>query len=295
VLGTHVEQKSSFVSADYLRFDFSHFSKVTDEELVEIETLVNNAIRANIELDEHRNLPIEEAKNMGAMALFGEKYGDNVRVIRFGNSIELCGGTHVPSTGKIGMFKLTTETAVAAGIRRIEAITNKTAENLLRKKADSLDEISSILKNPKNLKSAIEELIQKNSQLQKQIEGFQKEKAMLVKADLKAKITYKNGVNLLAEKINLDAGSIKDIVYQLKGEVDNFAAVIGGVEGDKCSITIIFADQIVTDKNIDAGKIIREVSKHIQGGGGGQAFFATAGGKNPAGLDKAISEVVGMI
>jgi alanyl-tRNA synthetase len=295
VLGTHVEQKSSFVSADYLRFDFSHFSKVTDEELVEIETLVNNAIRANIELDEHRNLPIEEAKNMGAMALFGEKYGDNVRVIRFGNSIELCGGTHVPSTGKIGMFKLTTETAVAAGIRRIEAITNKTAENLLRKKADSLDEISSILKNPKNLKSAIEELIQKNSQLQKQIEGFQKEKAMLVKADLKAKITYKNGVNLLAEKINLDAGSIKDIVYQLKGEVDNFAAVIGGVEGDKCSITIIFADQIVTDKNLDAGKIIREVSKHIQGGGGGQAFFATAGGKNPAGLDKAISEVVGMI
>jgi alanyl-tRNA synthetase len=295
VLGTHVEQKSSFVSADYLRFDFSHFSKVTDEELVEIETLVNNAIRANIELDEHRNLPIEEAKNMGAMALFGEKYGDNVRVIRFGNSIELCGGTHVPSTGKIGMFKLTTETAVAAGIRRIEAITNKTAENLLRKKADSLDEISSILKNPKNLKSAIEELIQKNSQLQKQIEGFQKEKAMLVKADLKAKITYKNDVNLLAEKINLDAGSIKDIVYQLKGEVDNFAAVIGGVEGDKCSITIIFADQIVTDKNLDAGKIIREVSKHIQGGGGGQAFFATAGGKNPAGLDKAISEVVGMI
>lgn len=291
VLGTHVEQKGSLVNPDYLRFDFSHFSKVTNEQLAEIEALVNHAIRVNIPLEEYRNLPIEEAQNRGAMALFGEKYGDHVRMIQFGNSIELCGGTHVASTSKIGLFKLTTETAVAAGIRRIEAITSTTAENLLRQKADALDEISAMLKNPKDLKGAVEELMYKNQQLQKQIDAFQKEKAMLVKAELKAKITAHNGMHLLAEQVQLDAGSIKDIVYQLKGEVENLVAILGGIEGDKCSLTILFADNLVAEKNLDAGKIIREVSKHIQGGGGGQAFFATAGGKNPSGLAAAIEDV----
>ncbi len=295
VLGTHVEQKGSLVNPDYLRFDFSHFSKVTAEELKEIERLVNIDIRANIALHEQRNVPIETAQEMGAMALFGEKYGDSVRVIQFGPSIELCGGTHVLSTGQIGLFKLVSEGAVAAGIRRIEAITNTTAENLLRNKAEILDEVSSLLKNPKDLKGAVEELLNKNQQLQKQIEGFQKEKAMLVKADLKTKIETTNGVNFLAAKVNLDAGSIKDIVYQLKGEVSDFVAVVGGNEGDKCSLTLMIAENVVEEKGLDAGKIIREISKHIQGGGGGQAFFATAGGKNPAGLEKAITDFTDIV
>lgn len=295
VLGTHVEQKGSLVNPDYLRFDFSHFSKVTAEELKEIERLVNLDIRANIPLQEQRSVPIETAQEMGAMALFGEKYGDSVRVIQFGPSIELCGGTHVLSTGQIGLFKLTTETAVAAGIRRIEAITSTTAENLLRQKADALDEISSLLKNPKDLKSAVEDIMNKNQQLQKQIEGFMKEKAMLVKADLKTRIETTNGINFLSAKVNLDAGSIKDIVYQLKGEVSNFVAVVGGIESDKCTLTIIVAENLVEEKGLDAGKIIREISKHIQGGGGGQAFFATAGGKNPFGLDQALADFTELV
>ena len=288
VLGTHVEQKGSLVNAKNLRFDFSHFSKVTNEELKQIEELVNANIRENILLNEHRNIPIEEAKSMGAMALFGEKYGDAVRAIQFGESIELCGGTHVSTTSAIGLFKITSESAVAAGISRIEAITSTTAEEFYRSQVETLNEIKEVLKNPKNIVEAVEELSKKNAALQKQIEVFQREKAQAVKHELKTKIEGINGINYLGTKVNLDAGSIKDIAYQLKGETSNFIGIFGGVEEDKCSLTIIIDENLAKEKGLDAGKIIREISKHIQGGGGGQAFFATAGGKNTSGVDKAI-------
>ena len=288
VLGTHVEQKGSLVNPNYLRFDFSHFSKVTDEELTQIEKLVKEAIKNNIQLNEFRNIPIAEAEAAGAMMLFGEKYGDSVRMIQFGDSKELCGGTHVSSTGNIGLFKITSEGAVAAGIRRIEAITNETAELYFEEKASKLDRIAEIFKNPKDLEASIEDLLDKNQALTKQIEAFQKEKAKLVKAELKQKIEKYDSIHLLSEKINLDAASIKDILFQLKGEVDNFVGIIGGVEGDKCSLSIILSDNLVKDKSLDAGKIIRDISKHINGGGGGQAFFATAGGKNPNGIETAL-------
>ena len=290
VLGTHVEQKGSLVNAKNLRFDFSHFSKVTNEELKQIEELVNANIRESILLNEHRNIPIEEAKAMGAMALFGEKYGDSVRAIQFGESIELCGGTHVSTTSAIGLFKITSESAVAAGIRRIEAITSTTAEEFYRSQVETLNEIKEVLKNPKNIVEAVEELSKKNAALQKQIEVFQREKAQAVKHELKTKIEGINGINFLGTKVNLDAGSIKDIAYQLKGETSNFVGIFGGVEDDKCSLTIIIDEALAKEKGLDAGKIIREISKHIQGGGGGQAFFATAGGKNKQGVDKAIEE-----
>ncbi len=290
VLGTHVEQKGSLVNEKNLRFDFSHFSKVTPEQLKEVEEMVNREIKANIGLQEHRNVPIEEAEKMGAMALFGEKYGDSVRVIQFGPSIELCGGTHVNNTNQIGIFKLTAESAVAAGIRRIEAITSSTAENLLNQKAEQLDEISSLFKNPKDLKSAVEEMMQKNHALQKQVEVLQREKGQAVKTALKSKVELINGINYLGAKVNLDAGNIKDILHQLKGDYANFAAVLGGIEQDKCNLTLIISENLVAEKGLDAGKIIRTLSQHIQGGGGGQAFFATAGGKNANGLDKAIAE-----
>lgn len=290
VLGTHVEQKGSLVNPEYLRFDFSHFSKVTDEELAEVERIVTEGIHQNISLDERRNTPIEEAKALGAMALFGEKYGDSVRVIKFGESVELCGGTHVPSTSKIGLFKITTETAVAAGVRRIEAITSEVAENYFKQKADTLETIALTLKNPKDLIKAVEDLLTKNNQLTKEIEVLQREKAMTVKGDLKSKIESINGINFLGTTVNLDGGSIKDILFQLKGEVNNFFGVIGGNEGDKCTISIIVSDSVMADKGLNAGNLVREVAKHIQGGGGGQPFFATAGGKNPSGLKAAIEE-----
>ena len=291
VLGTHVEQKGSLVNPEYLRFDFSHFSKVTDEELAKVEEMVISAIRNNVPLDERRNVPMESAQQMGAMALFGEKYGDAVRVIKFGESVELCGGTHVESTGKIGLFKIVSEAAVAAGVRRIEAITSVTAENYFKEKAEKLDAIALTLKNPKDIIKAVEDLQAKNNQLTKEIEQLQKEKAIAVKGELKNKIVALDGVNFLGTVIPLDGGSIKDILFQLKGEVDNFFGVIGGNEGDKCTISIIAADSVISSKGINAGNLVREVSKHIQGGGGGQPFFATAGGKNPSGLEAAIKEV----
>jgi alanyl-tRNA synthetase len=291
VLGTHVEQKGSLVNPSNLRFDFSHFSKVTDEEIAKVEALISAAIHENISLDERRNVPMDTAKELGAMALFGEKYGDNVRVIKFGNSVELCGGTHVLSTGEIGLFKITSESAVAAGVRRIEAITSVTAENFFKEKATLLDTIAITLRNPKDIVKAVEDLLLKNNQLTKEIEQLQKEKALNVKGDLKNKIETINGINFLGTIVPLDGGSIKDILFQLKGEVDHFVGVIGGNEGDKCTLSIIASDSIIAEKGINAGNLIREVAKHIQGGGGGQPFFATAGGKNSSGLEAAIKEV----
>jgi len=292
VLGTHVEQKGSLVNSDYLRFDFSHFSKVTDEELTQIQELVSAQIKASIPLEEKRNAPMEVAQEMGAMALFGEKYGDTVRIIKFGDSVELCGGTHVQNTGEIGLFIITSESAVAAGVRRIEAITSANAEAYFQKKANLLDEISFSLKNPKDIVKAVNDLLTKNAVLTKEIEQFQKDKAKNVKSALKNSISDYKGIQLLNEIVELDGDSIKDILFQFKGEVDNFVGVIGGKEGDKCTLSIIISDNLTKEKELHAGNIIREVSKHIQGGGGGQPFFATAGGKNPNGLKDAMDAVL---
>jgi alanyl-tRNA synthetase len=288
VLGTHVEQKGSLVNSDYLRFDFSHFAKITDEELAQIEFLVRQAIEKNEVLDERRACPIEEAKALGAMALFGEKYGDNVRVIKFGESIELCGGIHVTTTSKIGLFKITSESAIAAGMRRIIAITGEAAEAYFREKAEKLDSISLLLKNPKDLNKAVDDLLTKNQQLTKEIEQFQREKAKSVKSELKSKITDINGIHFLGEVISMDANSVKDILFQLKGETANFVGVIGNTEGEKCGLSLIISDNLVESNKWNAAQFIREVSSHIQGGGGGQPFFATAGGKNSNGLPTAI-------
>ncbi len=288
VLGTHVEQKGSLVNPDYLRFDFSHFAKVTDEELAQIETLVIQQIKTNYELEEKRNVPMEIAKEMGAMALFGEKYGDTVRVIKFGDSVELCGGTHVSSTGQIGLFKITTETAVAAGIRRIEAISSDVAETYFKDRSEKLTQVSLQLKNPKDIVKSVTDLQTKNIELQKEIERLQKERAMSIKQDLKNKIQEVNGVYFLGEVVAMDGGSIKDILFQLKGEYPSFLGVLGGDQGDKCSINVILTDDLIQNKGLNAGDLIKETAVLIQGGGGGQPFFATAGGKNPQGLSSAI-------
>ena len=291
VLGNHVEQKGSLVNPDYLRFDFAHFQKLTDEEIEKVELIVNRKIRTNIQLNEKRNIPVNEAKEMGAMALFGEKYGDFVRVIKFASSIELCGGTHVKSTGEIGFFKIISESAIAAGIRRIEAISSVKAEEYINAELKTLREIKSRLKNSKDILKSIDNLFEENETLQKQIEEFGKEKAGLVKKQLHSKIQQINGINLIAEIIDIsNPNDIKDIAYQLKGEIDNLFLVLGAKIDDKANLTVMISDNLVSTKNLNAGSIIREIAKEIQGGGGGQAFYATAGGKNPEGLIKAIEK-----
>lgn len=290
VLGTHVEQKGSLVNENYLRFDFSHFSKVSNEELEKVEQLVNAEIRKAVPLHELRETSMETAQEMGAIALFGEKYGDKVRVVQFGDSVELCGGTHVANTSEIRIFKFKLETAVAAGIRRVEAITNVTAEEELNRKAQVLDEVAGLFKNPKDLLKSVQDVLTKNHDLQKEVERLHKEIAMSKKSDLKNKIVAMDGMNVLIEKVNLDANGIKDILYSLKGETANFIGLLGGIDGDKCSLSLIIDEALVKEKELNAGTIIRDLAKHIQGGGGGQAFFATAGGKNANGLEEALSQ-----
>ncbi len=296
VLGEHIEQKGSLVSPEHLRFDFSHFSKVNEEEIEQITEIIQEKIQSNIPLIEKRNTPMEIAKEMGAIALFGEKYGDTVRVIQFGESIELCGGTHVKSTGEIGRFVLLHEQAVAAGVRRIEAITGQKAEDYIQNKISQLNDISLALKNPKDVVKSVKDIILKNNQLQKEIEILKKEKAKQIKSSLKEKIIKKDGIDIIEAIIELDSASIKDILFQLKGEQkESFLAIIGGKDNGKCSLSIIASDDVVRSKNIHAGNLIREVSKHIQGGGGGQAFYATAGGKKSEGLQTAIDEILSKI
>ena len=291
ILGTHVEQKGSLVTEKGLRFDFSHFSKVTDEELAQIEAHINAAIQANIALEENRALDIEAAKAKGAMALFGEKYGDKVRVIEFGASVELCGGIHVPNTGQIGVVKITAESAVAAGIRRIEAITGTVAMTYFKEKAAQLEQIDALLKKPKDLVKAIEELQLKNNSLQKELERFAKMQAQQLKNELKAEVVAHNGMQVLFKELNTDAATAKDILFQLRQEFDAFVGVIGHKEADKCGITIILNEALASKNNWQANQWIKEISGHIQGGGGGQAAFATAGGKNAAGLQTALAHL----
>ncbi|MFK8039013.1 MAG: alanine--tRNA ligase [Crocinitomicaceae bacterium] len=290
-LGTHVEQKGSLVNDKYLRFDFSHFSKVTDEELSQIESDVNKLIKANNRLLEKRAVPISVAEEMGAMALFGEKYGDLVRVIQFGDSVELCGGTHVAETGQIGMFKITTEASVASGIRRIEAITNFVAEDYYKTRASIYDEIAALFNKPKNLTQTISDLVAKNGVLQKNIEELQREKANQIKKDLISEIQERDGIHFLATQVKLDASAIKDIAFQLKGQFDNFVGVFGGEANGKASLTIIISETVGKEKNLNAGQLVKSSAALIKGGGGGQPFFATAGGANPNGISEALNFV----
>jgi len=290
VLGTHVEQKGSLVNEKYLRFDFSHFSKVTDEELAKVEALVNSRIRQNYSLEEQRTVPVNKAKEMGAMMLFGEKYGDVVRVIKFGTSIELCGGIHVENTSQIGTFKITTESSIAAGIRRVEAITSIAADKHLQSQLDLIEEVRGLLKGPKDIKKAISDLLGQNSKLNKELESLKKDKAGDVKKELLDAIEPVNGVNFLAKKVDLDSGAIKDLAFQLKGEVDDLFMILGAETDGKVVITIALSDSLVKGKDLHAGNMIRVLAKEIGGGGGGQPNFATAGGKNANGIPNALEK-----
>jgi len=291
VLGTHVEQKGSLVSAKNLRFDFSHFSKVSTDELEEVEKFVNTRIREKLELQEFRNIPMSEAKEKGAMALFGEKYGDAVRMIQFGNSKELCGGTHVSNTENIWHFKITSEGAVAAGVRRIEAITGGIAKDFFMQQDKTLSSVKQTLKNTKDPVKAITLLQDENNALKKEIEALLKEKAKNIKGNIKSSIQEINGINFLATRIDMNAGAIKDIAHELGGEIANLFFFAGAENDEKATLTCYISKNLVEEKGYDAGKIVRELGKLIQGGGGGQKFFATAGGKKPAGLTEAIEKV----
>jgi alanyl-tRNA synthetase len=298
VLGTHVEQKGSLVTDQYLRFDFSHYQKVTDEELVKVEHLVNERVRANYTLCEHRQMPITQAQQMGAMALFGEKYGDTVRVIQFNDSVELCGGTHVKATGEIGFVKITSESSIAAGIRRIEAITGAEAETFINAQLLLLKEISTLLKGNRNIVGELTQLIQDKSELGQQIEGFEKKLIKAVKDDLIARMHQVEGINIIISRIEMGKPErIKDLAFQLKGEFNNLVFVVGAELDGKANLAVLVSDNLVTEKGWNAAQIIREISKEVQGGGGGQPFFATAGGKNPAGIDNALNkarEILGL-
>ncbi len=295
VLGTHVEQKGSLVKAESLRFDFSHFSKVTDEELAEVEAKVNAKILANHPLVEHRAISMEEAKANGAMMLFGEKYGDEVRMIEFGTSKELCGGTHAPATGSLGSFRITTETAVASGIRRIEAITGSAALKAANEEREALNAIKTLLKAPAKVEKALEDLIAKHNGLQKELDAIKQKEAAAAKSDLASNLDVVNGVNTFIGEMPLDAGAIKDIAFQLKNEKAPFFGVFGSNVGGKVTLTVAISDDLVNTKELHAGNIVRNLAKHIQGGGGGQPFFATAGGKNADGLGAAFDEAKSLI
>ena len=295
ILGKHVEQKGSAVHSKYLRFDFSHFSKVTAEELQEVEDFVNSRIAGKLAFQENRAVPMEEAIAEGAMALFGEKYGDAVRTVRFGQSIELCGGTHVKNTADIWHFKIKSEGAVASGIRRIEAITFDAVRDFFSENYNAYSEVKLLLNNAVKPVEAIEKMQDENNALKKQIELLLKDKAKNIKGDLKNEIVALNGANFLAKELDLDAGGLKDLAFELGGEIGNLFILFGSRAGGKALLTCYIDKELAQAKDLNAGTIVRELGKHIQGGGGGQPFFATAGGKNPDGIAKALEEVKGYL
>ncbi|RYF23290.1 MAG: alanine--tRNA ligase [Flavobacteriales bacterium] len=293
VLGNHVNQKGSLVNSDYLRFDFSHFAKVTDEELNQIEDIVNAKIRENIPLKEQRNVPYQEALDSGVTALFGEKYGDFVRVITFDDhfSKELCGGTHVKATGQIGFFKLTAESAVAAGVRRIEAITGERSAAVIREHFELVKNLTALLNNPKDFVSALSKIVEDNSALRKEIEKSITERAVALRADLEKQLQNINGVNFIATVVDLpNADAVKTLAYAVKGAVQNLFLVLGVVIDGKPQLTVAIDDELVKATGYNAGQIVRELAKEIQGGGGGQPFYATAGGKDASGMARAIEK-----
>ena len=292
VLGEHVEQKGSFVTPDSLRFDFSHFQKVTDKEIREVEHLVNAKIRQNIPLTEYRNIPIAEAKELGAIALFGEKYGDEVRVIQFGKSVEFCGGTHVKATGHIGMMKIVSESSVAAGVRRIEAYTGARVEEMLDTIQDTLTDLKALFNNAPDLANAIRKYIDENAGLKKQVDEFMKEKEAQIKQTLLKNIQEINGIKVIKTCMPIPAEAIKNIAFQLRGEItENLFFVAGTVDAQKPLLTVMLSDNLVAG-GLNAGKLVKDAAKLIQGGGGGQAHFATAGGKNVDGLHAAVDKVI---
>ncbi|MDR2223440.1 MAG: alanine--tRNA ligase [Flavobacteriaceae bacterium] len=292
ILGTHVEQKGSLVAPTHLRFDFFHFAKVTEEELEKVEAFVNDRIHEQLPLVERRSIPMAQAIAEGAMALFGEKYGDEVRAIRFGESMELCGGTHVQNTADIWQFKIVSEGAVAAGIRRIEAITNKAARNFYTEQEETLKELKVVLKNPQDTLKAVVSLQDENAKLKKQVEQLLKEKAKNLKGELKGQIQEVNGVSFLATAVDLDAAGAKDLAYELGNEYNNLYVLLASSTDGKPMLTCYVSKDVVEAKGLNAGTIVRELGKYIQGGGGGQPFFATAGGKNPDGIADAVAHAI---
>ncbi|MFK5879222.1 MAG: alanine--tRNA ligase [Flavobacteriaceae bacterium] len=291
VLGTHVEQKGSAVHSKHLRFDFSHFAKVTSKELQEIQDFVNARIRGKLKLKEHRNIPMDSAIKKGALALFGEKYGDTVRMVQFGKSKELCGGTHVQNTSDIWHFKITSETAIAAGIRRIEAMTFDGVEDLYIQQEKDYKQLKVAMKNPQNPLKYIETIQEENATLKKQVESLMRDKAKNLKVSLKASVENINGINLIAQKIDLEPNHIKDLAFELGNEIENLFFFAGTKNGDKALLTCFIAKNLVSEKGLNAGLVVKELGKLIQGGGGGQPFFATAGGKNPSGIPLSLEKV----
>lgn len=296
VLGEHVEQKGSLVCPDYLRFDFSHYQKVSDDELKKVEHIVNAKIRRNHQLEEYRHLPIAEAREMGAMALFGEKYGDTVRAIKFGSSVELCGGTHVGATGEIGMLKIVSESSISAGVRRIEAYTSDKAEAFINEAFETIMHVREILNTPANIEKSVEILVAENAELKKKLEAFKGESVKALKKEMVDNLRVINGVNVITAILNdIDAAAMRDISYQLKGEYESLLVVLGSSMDGKANLSVMVSDNLIAEKGVHAGTIVREAAKAIQGGGGGQPFFATAGGKNPKGLQEAVDKVVQLI
>lgn len=295
ILGTHIEQKGSMVRNASLRFDFSHFSKITDEELVEVENFVNARIRESLPLIEKRAIPKDQAIEEGAIALFGEKYGDLVRMIKFGDSVELCGGTHVSNTSDIWHFKIVSEGAVASGIRRIEAITSEAAKEFFESQAVSLNEIKEALKNAQDPVKSILALQDENAQLKKQLETLLKDKAKNMKADLAKELQEINGVQFLAKQVDLNPEGVKDLAYELGNSYNNLFVVFATAHEGKPMLTCYISKEIVAEKNLNAGQVVRELGKYIQGGGGGQPFFATAGGKNVDGIAEALAKAIDFV
>ena len=293
ILGDHVEQKGSFVSPDTLRFDFSHFEKVSDEQLREVERMVNDMIRQDIHIDEHRNMPFEEAKQLGAIALFGEKYGDTVRVVRFGPSCEFCGGIHASSTGRIGFFKIISESSVAAGIRRIEARTGKECEELLYNIEDTLKAVKAFFNNAKDLQGVIRKYIEEHDAMKKEIEGFQAQAVERYAQQLVGKAREVNGVKIVQAVIPMSPAAAKDLAFKIRASVEgSLLCVIGSHDNNKPQLSIMLSDDMVADHSLNAGQMVREAAKLIQGGGGGQPHFAQAGGKNVDGLSAAVDKVI---
>ena len=292
ILGTHVEQKGSLVHPNYLRFDFSHFSKVSDEEIKQVEDFVNQRIEEQLQLVEHRNIPIQQAMEQGAMALFGEKYGDTVRMIEFGNSKELCGGIHVKNTADIWYFKIISESAVAAGIRRIEAITGDAVKDFYKNQESTLAELKETLKNPQDILKSVVSLQDDNAKLKKQIEQLLREKAINLKGELTLALQEINGIQFLAKQVDLNPEGAKDLAYELGNLGTNLFLVLATTDQNKPMLTCYISKELVTSHNLNAGQIVRELGKYIQGGGGGQPFFATAGGKNANGIKEALEKAV---
>lgn len=288
VLGAHVEQKGSAVHSKYLRFDFSHFSKLTAEQLQEVENFVNRRIEGKLPLIEKRNIPKEEALADGAVSLFGEKYGDTVRTVQFGQSVELCGGTHVKNTADIWHFKIVSEGAVAAGIRRIEAITNDAVKDFYSENTSAYFKMKDLLNNAKEPVKALQNLQDENSNLKKQIEALLKEKAKNIKAELKSELQDVNGIQFLAKQINLDASGIKDVAFELGTQFDNLFLLFATEQNGKALLSCYISKELVASKGLNAGQVVKDLGKFIQGGGGGQPFFATAGGKKPGGINEAL-------